>query len=57
MEFEKYVSMAMDYATWFTNTVIGTVSGSITGGWMAVAAFAGVIFLMFLVTSLMSPRR
>jgi Fe2+ transport system protein B len=57
MDVSNYISMAYDYAAWFSGTVIGTVSGSIAGGWMAVAAFAGVIVVMFLVTSLMSPRR
>lgn len=57
MELEKYISSAIDYGSWFTNTVIGTVSGSVTGGWMAVAGFAGAIFVMFVLTSLISPRR
>ena len=57
MDFSKYISMAFDYASWFSGTVIGTVSGSIAGGWMAVAAFFGVIVVMFLITSLISPRQ
>lgn len=57
MELEKYVTAAFDQAVWFTNSVIGTVSGSIFGGWVAVAGFLGFIVLMFILTSLASPRR
>lgn len=57
MEFEKYVTAAFDHAVWFTNSVIGTVAGSVFGGWMAVAGFVGFIVIMFILTSLMSPRR
>jgi Fe2+ transport system protein B len=57
MDISKYISMAYDYASWFSGTVAGTVSGSVAGGWMAVAAFTGVIVVMFLITSLISPRR
>jgi len=57
MDVSNYISMAYDYAAWFSGTVIGTVSGSIAGGWMAVAAFAGVFFVMFVLSSLISPRR
>jgi len=56
MDVSKYISTAFDYASWFSSTVVGTVSGSIAGGWLAVAAFAGVIVTMFLITSLISPR-
>lgn len=56
MDIGKFISMALDYANWFTSTVFGTVADSIAGGWMAVAAFAGVIIVMFLVTSALSPR-
>jgi Fe2+ transport system protein B len=57
MDFQHYLSLAYDYVTWFTNTVIGTVSDTIVGGWMAVAGFAGAIVLLFLITSLFGPRR
>jgi hypothetical protein len=57
MDFERYVTAAFDYAVWFTNSVIGTVSGSVVGGWMAVAGFVGFIVVMFILTSLASPRR
>lgn len=57
MDFEKYVTAAYDYAVWFTSSVIGTVSGSVFGGWMAVAGFVGFIVVMFILTSLASPRR
>jgi Fe2+ transport system protein B len=40
-----------------TSPVIGTVSGSVFGGWMAVAGFVGFIVVMFILTSLASPRR
>lgn len=57
MDVSNYLSKAYDYAAWFSSTVDGSVSGSIAGGWMAVAVFAGVVVVMFLVTSLISPRR
>jgi Fe2+ transport system protein B len=57
MDFEKYIAAAFDYAAWFTSSVIGTVSGSVFGGWMAVAGFVGFIVVMFILTSLASPRR
>lgn len=57
MELERYVTAAIDQAVWFTNSVIGTVAGSVFGGWMAVAGFLGFIVLMFILTSLASPRR
>jgi hypothetical protein len=57
MDFAKYLSMAFDYVSWFLSSVDGTVSNSIIGGWMAVLGFAGAIVVLFLITSLFSPRR
>ena len=56
MDVWNYISRVFDYASWFSGTIFGTVSGSIAGGWLAVAGFAGFAIVMFLVTSLLSPR-
>ena len=57
MDFSKYLSTTFDYVSWFLNSVDDKVSNVILGGWMAIAGFAGAIVVLFLVTSLLSPRR
>jgi len=56
MDFSKYLSTAFDYVSWFLNSVDDNVSNAVFGGWMAIASFAGAIVVLFLVTSLLSPR-
>ncbi len=57
MDFTHYLSTAFDYLSWFLGSVDDTISDSILGGWMAVLGFAGAIVVLFLITSLFSPRR
>lgn len=57
MDFSKYLSTTFDYVSWFLSSVDDKVSNVILGGWMAIAGFAGAIVVLFLVTSLLSPRR
>jgi Fe2+ transport system protein B len=57
MDFSKYLSMAFDYLQWFSGAVERTVGASIMGGWLAVLAFAAVVTVLFLVTSLFSTRQ
>jgi Fe2+ transport system protein B len=57
MDFSKYLSTAFDYLSWFLNSVDDKVSNVILGGWVAIAGFTGAIVALFLITSLLSPRR
>lgn len=56
MDFTKYLSVAGNWLSWFLGSVNGTVADTILGGWMAVAGFFAVVIVLFLVTSLFSPR-
>ena len=57
MAFSNYLSTAFDYVSWFLNSVDDNVSNAIFGGWTAIASIAGAIVALFLITSLLSPRR
>jgi len=57
MNWEQHLTAARDQANWFAGTVNEAVSGYIIGGWQGVASFALAILVMFLLTSLISPRR
>jgi tetrahydromethanopterin S-methyltransferase subunit B len=57
MEIERYLLAAREQVTLFAGTVHEAVSGYIIGGWRGVFMFALAIMVMFVLTSLLSPRR
>jgi tetrahydromethanopterin S-methyltransferase subunit B len=57
MEIERYLLAAREQVTLFAGTVHEAVSGYIMGGWRGVLMFALAITVMFVLTSLLSPRR
>lgn len=57
MEFEQYLTVAREQASLLAETIDHAVTHFIMGGWQGVMAFGLAAFLMFLLTSLISPRR
>ena len=50
MDLAYFLGRAWDFILWFADMVIGTVAGSIFGGWTAVLALAAIAGVAFLVT-------
>ena len=50
MDLAYFLGRAWELLLWFTDMVIGTVAGSIFGGWTAVLALGGVALVLFLAT-------
>lgn len=50
MDLAYFLGRAWDFILWFADMVIGTVAGSIFGGWTAVLALAGIAVVAFLIT-------
>lgn len=57
MNWEQHLTAARDQVNWFAGTINDAVSGYIIGGWQGVASFALAILVMFLLTSLIAPKR
>jgi|GEM_PF-4440104 len=57
MNWEQHLTAARDQAVWFAGTINEAVSGYIIGGWQGVVSFALAILVMFLLTSLIAPKR
>jgi hypothetical protein len=57
MEFEQYLTVAREQASLLAASIDHAVTHFIIGGWQGVMAFGLAAFLMFLLTSLISPRR
>jgi hypothetical protein len=57
MDLERYISIAVDHALAFTSIVSNAVSSHIFGGWWGILAFAAFALTMFILTTLLYPRR
>lgn len=57
MDLAYFLGRAWDFILWFAGTVLGTVANSIMGGWTAVLMMAGIVFVLFLITSVFFRRR
>ena len=57
MNWQQHLTAARDQASWFAAAIDEAVNGYIIGGWQGVVSFALAILFMFLLTSLIAPRR
>ena len=56
MDLAYFLGRAWELLLWFTDMVIGTVAGSIFGGWVSVLALAIVALILFLATRVFAKR-